>query len=285
MIEGMNHFHACLMLVGLLLFPIAGNAAGPLILIGGGSKPPAILKRFVEFAGGPDAPIVVIPTASGEPDTGEYYVKLFEESTGATRVTPLEIRTRLDAHRPGFVRALQEAGGIFFSGGDQSRITATFLGTPAYRAIRQAHQRGAVIGGTSAGTACMSKSMLNGQGDTGVLKASNIELVPGLGLWPNVILDQHFVARRRQARLLSVVLENPSLLGIGIDEATAAWVKDDGTMGVLGEGWVWIYDARKSHPRNEDGRLAVRDLKVQVLVRGDRFHLTTGEVMVPAEAP
>lgn len=268
----MRFLPLALALAALVLAPAL--RAGDLVLIGGGSKPPAVLRHFVRLAGGPDAPLVILPTASGDPDTGRYYVELFRETTGATAVEVLDIRTPLDARRPAWVRALREARGIFFSGGDQSRITRAFLGSPAHRAIRDALDAGAVVGGTSAGTACMSHGMLTGEGDPDVLRASNIELTPGLGLLPRgVVVDQHFVARRRQNRLLSVVLENPGLLGLGVDEATAIWVRPDGRIRVLGEGWVWVYDARDATPRQVGNSLGVRDLRTHVLLPGEEFPL------------
>lgn len=261
-------------LFALLLAGTSPLSAGHLMLIGGGPKPPEVLRKFVELAGGPRAPLVIVPTASGEPDTGESYIEAFRVHAGASDVTPLEIRTSLDARRPAFVRALRRARGIFFSGGDQSRITRVFLGTPALDAVRQALDAGAVVGGTSAGTACMATRMLTGEGDATVLRAGNVALAPGLGLLPEgVVVDQHFVARRRQNRLLSVVLENPGLLGLGVDEATALWVKPEGTLEVMGEGWVVVYDARQAQVRHQGGRLGVRELRTHVLLPGDRMAL------------
>lgn len=288
----MNRPPTPLPLLLALLLPLSSPTAaearetrsptGPLVLIGGGSKPPAVLRRFVALAGGPGASLVVLPTASGEPDTGSYYQQLFREHTGARNVTVLEVRSPGDASRPEVVASLEEARGIFFSGGDQSRITAAFLGTPALAALRRAHARGAVVGGTSAGTACMSDPMLDGRGDPGVLRPGNIQLVPGLGLWPGVIVDQHFLARRRQGRLLGAVLENPGRLGFGIDEATAVLVRPSGVLEVLGEGWVWVYDARDAVVGQRPGQLGVRDLRVHVLVPGERFDLGEPGRPVPA---
>ncbi len=180
---------------------------------------------------------------------------------------------------------VRSAGGIFFSGGDQRRITEALLGTLVGDAVQQAHHRGAVIGGTSAGTACQSPLMITGDGDFTVITADNVELWEGLGLFPGVIVDQHFVARGRHNRLISVVLEHPELLGVGVDEATAVWVRPNGTFEVLGEGWVVVYDASKSEVVRQDGPegrtdLGVHSLKTHVLLPGDVFDLNRRAVVV-----
>ena len=257
------------------------NTRGHLVLIGGGSKPRMVLRTFVELAGGSDAPIIVIPTASGDPDTGEYYEKLFVDEVGCTHVTALPIKTREDAASPEYVSMIDSAGGVFFSGGDQNKILAALAGTAVGSAISRLYWQGKVIGGTSAGTACQSDPMITGEGDFSVIEADNIELKPGLGFFPEIIIDQHFVARRRQNRLISTVLEHPERLGIGVDEATAVWLKPNLTFQVLGRGWVFVYDAldskvQRSAPRKgeEQGKkLGVTNLKTHILLPGARFSL------------
>ena len=263
----------CLMAVTV----VADDAArGHLVLNGGGSKPRAVMELFVELAGGPEAPIVVFPTASGEPDTGEYYQQLFEDEYGCTEVSVAEVRSSEDAQDTALADRVAAAGGIFFSGGDQRRITRALLGTPVGDAVIDAHRRGAVVGGTSAGTACQSPLMITGDGDFTVITADNVELWEGLGLFPGVIVDQHFVARQRQNRLVSVVLEHPELVGVGVDEATAVWVKPDGTFEVVGEGWVIVYDARNARINTADGpdgrrELGVHRLTTHILLPGETF--------------
>jgi cyanophycinase len=256
---------------------MAGDqAAGHLVLNGGGPKPREVMELFVDLAGGRDASIVVFPTASGEPDTGEYYRELFENEYGCTDVSIAKVRTANDAQDPLIAAKVLASGGIFFSGGDQRRITRALLGTPVGDAVIEAHARGAVVGGTSAGTACQSPLMITGDGDFTVITADNVEVWEGLGLFPGVVVDQHFVARQRQNRLISVVLEHPELLGVGVDEATAVWVRPDGTFKVVGEGWVMVFDAAGadiSHAEGPDGRreLGVRGLTTHVLLPGDTF--------------
>jgi cyanophycinase len=245
---------------------------GHLLLNGGGGEAGDYWPKLFELAGGMDRPIVIVPTASERPEAGPEYVDELV-ALGATNVRSLAIRTRDDAGNPGIVEALASARAIFFTGGDQSRITAAILGTPAERAIRDAYAGGAVLGGSSAGLACMSEKMLTGEGDFKVLTSGNVELKPGLGYVTEAIVDQHFVARQRQNRLISVVLENPWLLGVGVDEKT--------TFEVLGEGWVMVFDARRSvirrHVTGGSSKLAADALVTRILLRGDRFDLKSGE--------
>jgi cyanophycinase len=251
---------------------------GHLILNGGGSKPQAVMEKFVELAGGKNELIVVFPTASSDNSTGRYYRKLFAKEYGCTNVRVAAVKDRRDAQRREFVELVEKAGGIFFSGGDQRRITAAMKDTPLEQAVLRAWERGAVVGGTSAGTACMSPQMITGDGDFTVITAKNVEIWPGLGLLTGAIVDQHFVARSRQNRLIAVVLENPELIGVGIDEATAIWVKPDGSFQVIGEGWVMVFDASRATVRrltteNVGEALGVVDLVTHVLVDGDSFDM------------
>ena len=258
---------------------VSAPHAGHLVLIGGGDKPAEAMRKFVELAGGKDAPIVAIPTASSEADAAEYYEKLFREELGCTDVVSLRIRSRVDASRPDLAALARKARGIFFGGGDQIRITTALLGTPVGDAVAAAFASGAVVGGTSAGTACQSRRMITGEGDFTRVRTRSVELWDGLGLLPpEVVVDQHFLRRQRQNRLLSVVLEDPSLLGVGVDEETAIWVRPDGTFQVLGESGVMVLDAKgaavssRPRPTGQD-LLGVRDLKLHLLLPGDTYDL------------
>jgi cyanophycinase len=256
------------------------SARGSLLLIGGGERPAVALARFVELAGGPDAPILVLPTASELPDIGAVYGRELAEKGGARAVEELPIRSRADASRPELVAKIAAAAGIFFTGGDQSRITTALTGTPAGAAIAAAFRRGAAIGGSSAGTACMSPWMLTGAGDFESVRAGAVELVPGLGLADGTILDQHFLARGRFNRLLAAVLEHPELVGVGVDEATAVWIRPDATFEVLGERQVLVIDARGAGVRRAGGaeraRFGADGVRLHLLVAGDRFDLASG---------
>ena len=257
---------------------------GHLVLIGGGEKPAEAMRKFVELAGGPQAAIVAIPTASTEPDTGSYYVKLFKEKYGCANVSALEIRSKADALRPDYAELAGKAGGIFFGGGDQIRITNALLGTPVGAAIADAFNRGAVIGGTSAGTACQSDPMITGEGNFKVIRAKSVELWEGLGFLRGVVVDQHFIARQRSNRLISVILEHPELLGVGVDEDTALWVRPDGTFQVLGMSCVIVLDAKGTTvtwQAVETGQdlLGVHGMRVHVLLPGETFDLTRRAVI------
>lgn len=267
-----------------------GAPRGHLVLIGGGEKPAGAMRKFVELAGGPSALIVAIPTASKEPDTGSYYVKLFKEEYGCTNVVALEIRSKADAMRPDYAELAGRAGGIFFGGGDQIRITNALLGTPVGAAIADAFARGAVIGGTSAGTACQSNLMITGEGNFKVIRANSVELWEGLGFFQSVIVDQHFIARQRSNRLTSVILEHPELLGVGVDEDTAIWVRPDRTFQVLGRSCVTVLDAKGAAVTRqpvETGQdlLGVHGMRVHVLLPGESFDLAKRSVISGAPAP
>jgi cyanophycinase len=262
---------------------------GHLVLIGGGEKPPEALRKFVELAGGPHALIVAIPTASTEPDTGAYYVKLFREEYGCANVVALEIKRKADAMRADYAELAARAGGVFFGGGDQIRITNALLGTPVGAAIADAFNRGAVIGGTSAGTACQSDPMITGEGDFKVIRANSVELWHGFGFFRGVVVDQHFIARQRSNRLISVILEHPDLLGVGVDEDTAVWVRPDDTFQVMGRSCVMVLDAKGAEVTRKPvdtglDLLGVHGLKVQILLPGETYDLSRRAVITPPAA-
>jgi cyanophycinase-like exopeptidase len=165
-----------LLLVAATLTATQDAPKGNLVLIGGGKRPAAVMSKFVELAGGPSARILVVPTASELPDTVDVYVKELA-ALGATNVAGLPVRGRSDGQRKDLVEEVEKAGGIFFSGGDQRRIVDALRDTPVGRAIEEAWRKGAAIGGTSAGTACMSPLMLTGEGDFKIISSKNVELV------------------------------------------------------------------------------------------------------------
>jgi cyanophycinase len=287
----MNLKRWILVFVAVVASASCGEAAeaGHLILNGGGSKPDVVMEKFVELAGGPSALIVVFPTASSERDTGEYYQELLA-GYGCNNVSVAEVYARADAEDPGLAAVVRSAGGIFFSGGDQRRITEALLGTAVGDAVVDAFNGGAAVGGTSAGTACQSGLMITGDGDFTVITADNVELWDGLGFFEGVIVDQHFVARGRHNRLMSVVLEHPELLGVGVDEGTAVWVRPNGTFEVLGDGWVIVYDAAEAQIRRrpyEHGgeALGVVGLKTHVLLPGDIFNTERRRVEIMRVKP
>jgi cyanophycinase len=276
--------------VVLTLFAASAVAAGKpahghLMLIGGGEKPRAAMMKFIELAGGKDAPIVVIPTASEEPDTIEYYTNLFMKDYGSTDVVVLPIKTPEDANKPELVAASKRARGIFFGGGDQVRIIKALAGTPVLAALREAYRNGAVVGGTSAGLACQSEIMITGEGDFKVIQTRSVEVMEGLGFVRNdVIVDQHFIARQRQNRLISLLLEHPDHLGVGVDEDTAIWVRPDDTFVVIGTGSVMVLDPRgatiqhRAGPKEGKELLGVHGMRLQILLPGEVFDMAKRKV-------
>lgn len=263
-----------------------GQQGGSLILAGGGDRSGA-MRRFVELAGGPGARIAVVPIASAEPDeTGRAHAAELT-SLGARPFVYHIGRTRTSA--PSAARQLDSATGIWFSGGDQARGAAALAGTSVLRGMRRRHREGAVVGGTSAGAALLPDSMITGNqsppGDTTgyygdeypTIARRRIEIAPGLGFLPGVIVDQHFISRERHNRLLSAVLERPSLLGVGIDEGSALEVGPDGRWRVLGESAVLVYDARQARITDPTRPiLGATGVRVHVLPAGGVFDPRTG---------
>lgn len=244
-------FAALLLASGLL----GAQARGTLYIVGGGPQPAALVQEFVDLAGGPGkARIVVFAMASSVGETGG------EEKAVQLRGLGAEARnvwiTRAQAESDSVVRLLDGVTGIWFGGGDQVRLANVLRGTSTERAIRARYAAGAVIGGTSAGAAVMSSVMITGDerhpGGTrpdstlawGTIARDNVATEPGFALIDNVIIDQHFLRRRRHNRLISLVLERAPHLGAGIDESTALVVHPDGTWTVRGASVVVIYDAR-----------------------------------------
>jgi len=221
---------------------------GHLVIIGGHEdrkRDMEILKRFVELAGGADANIVVITAASTIADEmWGIYDDAFG-SLGVERRSHLELTSRQDANSEEFVRQVDEATGIFMTGGDQKRLLALIGGSALDAAMHVALKvRGATIGGTSAGASAMSGHML-AQGRAEILpEKGSVSLGAGLGFLHRVVIDQHFSERQRLSRLLSVVAQNPYLQGIGIDEDTALVVDIGEGIEVLGQGAVTIVDGR-----------------------------------------
>jgi len=215
------------------------------MLIGGAEdklKDRVILQRFLEFAGGPDGHIVVISTASslGEEAT-EFYRMLFEQM-GASRISGLRPVTRDEGNDPQTASALEDATGVFLTGGNQLRLSSVVGGTHLGAALIAAHERGAVVAGTSAGASAASTHMMAFGTSGATPKHRMAQMSAGLGLIRGVVVDQHFEQRTRLGRLLAVVAQSPSLIGLGLDEDTAAIVYADDTLEVIGRGAVTIVD-------------------------------------------
>lgn len=261
--------------LGVLLNAGIAAASGHLLLNGGGGESDSYWQKWFELAGGKDAPIVVLPTASERPEAGSEYEDELRQKFGATNVRWLPLRAREDASKPEIVAAIAAARAVFFTGGDQSRITAAILGTPSFHAVKSVFERGGLLGGSSAGLACMSQVMITGEGDFTVIRKGAVETKPGLGFVTNAIVDQHFVARQRLNRLLSASFEH-GLPGIGVDEQTAIWIAPDGWIEVSGERSVVVVDPRGAAVRSlaeEKPRFGAQGVRLDVYLPGERFRL------------
>ena len=249
-----------------------GPRAGSLVIVGGAMRDPTILARFLELAGGPDAPIVVVPTAGDAADYDQYWSGLrpFREN-GARNLTLLHTRDRARADSEAFVKPIAAARGVFFTGGRQWRLADAYLNTRTQRELQQLLDRGGVIGGSSAGATILGSFLV--RGDTKGNELMIGDHITGFGFLKNAAIDQHLLRRNRQFDLIEVIEKHPTLLGIGIDENTAVVVEGD-RLDVIGQGYVAIYDAKNIIP--PAGRF-------YLLAPGDRFDLVKREASRASE--
>jgi len=224
-------------------------AEGSVIIIGGAEdkvRDRVILNRFASLAGGRDATVAVISTASSlGAEAGERYRQVFGD-LGIERVRPLHAITRPQANDESAARVVKDATGIFLTGGNQLRLSSTIGGTRLADAILERFRHGAVIAGTSAGASAMSSHMIAFGASGATPKHRMAQIAAGLGVLPGVIVDQHFQQRNRLGRLLSLIAQNPSLLGLGVDEDTAGVVGPDHIMEVIGRGSITVVDGAGS---------------------------------------
>jgi N-acyl-D-amino-acid deacylase len=279
----------------------AAAAAGPppkghLLIVGGGPISDALEQRFVELAGGPGrARIVVLPMASSSKDAGVEMAADFRK-LGAQAERLVVKREAADLDET--VARFDGATGIWFGGGDQSLLTAAIGGTRVERKIHALYEEGAVIGGTSAGAAVMSTPMITGDerriggkrppsdkksplSEFMTIDRDDVVTRDGFALLPGAIVDQHFVRRRRHNRLMSVVLEHPDLVGIGLDESTALEVSPGAPWRIVGESVAVVYDARKARITPSGGTLGAADVRLQILPAGATYDLATGSAELP----
>ena len=249
-----------------------GPARGALVIVGGGMRDEAIVERFLELAGGRDAPIVVIPTAGGGDDYDQYWsgLRSFKEA-GATKLTVVHTNDRQQADSEAFVRPIREARGVWFGGGRQWRLADSYLNTRTHRELEALLERGGVIGGSSAGATIQGSYLARGDTKNNTTMMGDHEA--GLGFIKNVAIDQHLLRRNRQFDLLEVIEAHPDLLGIGIDEDTAIVVQGD-RFEVIGNGYVAIYDAQRT--LDSGGRF-------YFLAPGDRYDLKAREATRPIQ--
>jgi cyanophycinase len=240
-----------------------------------------ILTDFVTASGGADARIAVIPTASS---IGEEVVAVYDavfRSLGAAEVVPVRPESREQAQDPALVRHLRDATGIFMTGGNQLKLSSVISGTPVADAIVEAHRRGTVVAGTSAGASIQSSHMVAFGGPGATPKQRMTQVAAGLGLLESAVIDQHFDQRNRYGRLLMIVSQSPQLLGIGVDEDTSAVVtEEDGhrLLRVVGKGAVTIFDPARMTTNAYEARgsrpLLASGVVLHVLPAGSTFDLT-----------
>ena len=272
--------------------PAPVRPKGRLFIVGGGDRDAPLMMRYVELAKahGP-AKIAIFTMASSVPlETGPELVAEFK-GYGVADVAYYHL-TREEAMDPASLKILDGVTAIWFSGGDQAKQTAVLLDTPLHKRMLELYAEGCLVGGTSAGAAVMSEFMITGnekrtqneEGTWEVIWADDVLHSRGFGFVKDAVIDQHFITRRRHNRLIAVVLQYPSLVGIGIEEATAVLVRPDGKYEVLGEGQVIVYDARRATvARSPDGHLGGHDLKMHVLLPGDVYDLATGRAEGPSK--
>ena len=268
---------------------------GALVIVGGGPRPPEIRQRFVDLAGGAGkANIVVFAMASEECKAGG------DDEAAALRTLGAEsdsrCLTRAEADADSNVARVAKATGIWFGGGDQSRLTGVLKGTRVEAAMHERFAAGAVIGGTSAGAAVMSSVMITGDerhrgGDRLPSDSSdafltiardNVITAPGFGFITSAVVDQHFFRRKRHNRLVSVVLEHPELIGVGIDESTALVVDSVGKWTVIGASAAIVYDARHATITPAGAKiLGATGLTVHVLPSGSRYDPSAAHPSLP----
>jgi cyanophycinase len=259
-----------------------GKQRGWMIPIGGAEEKDGstqILSRFIELAGGDDADIVVIPTASMLRNTGTRYERLFSD-LGASRVSSLDFDTRRDAEEAGRLERLSQASGVFFTGGNQLRLSTLVGGTAVAKSVRQLNAAGIPVAGTSAGAAFMCEHMIAFGDDGSTPIAGSVRLAPGLGLTNRIIIDQHFRQRDRLGRLLTALAYNPFAVGIGLDEDTAAFIAPDNTVHVEGSGGITVVDAAdvqfsSMDSVNEGRTVCLVGVKLHILTQGATFNLHT----------
>ena len=259
-----------------------GVQRGYIIPIGGAEEKehdPRILKRFVALCGGAQADIVVIPTASRLRDTGSRYETIFTE-LGAGRVTAIDFDTRRDCFERNRLTRMEAATGIFFTGGNQLRLTTILGGTPVAKLVRSLNARGVHTAGTSAGASFLSEHMIAFGQEGAVPTLGCVSLAPGLGLTNRFIIDQHFRQRDRLGRLLSALAFNPFSVGLGLDEDTAAFIGPDNLLEVEGGGGITVVDAANIEysgidEANAGQPICLLGLTVHILVAGASFNLRT----------
>ncbi|MBD1829782.1 cyanophycinase [Microcoleus vaginatus GB1-A2] len=264
---------------------------GKLLIIGGAEDKEGdckILREFLRCAGGTKARLVIMTAATSLPgEVGDNYIRVFER-LGAEDVRVVDTQTPEDASNSDYLEAIEQATGIFFTGGDQARIISCLKDTKLDAAMHKRFSEGIIIGGTSAGAAMMPDMMIiEGDSETNP-RVDVVAMGPGMGFLPGVVIDQHFAQRGRLGRLVTALLLQPAVLGFGIDENTAILVSGD-ELEVIGESAVTVIDESEKLHDNIEGRLkdeglAICGAKLHILPHGYRFNLKTRQPVYDSAA-
>jgi cyanophycinase len=255
---------------------------GSLLIIGGheDKEDDKTILRMLAKKVGKAGKIVVATVASGQPEESfNDYQRLFR-GLGIRHVHHLNVESREEAMGETRRNILNDADAVFFTGGDQLKITSQLGDTPIYTRVQELYNAGGIIAGTSAGASVMTETMMvSGEGDESHRIGSMLKLAPGFGFLPGVIVDQHFAQRGRIGRLLGAIAQNPRILGLGLDEDAAILVHR-GRFRVLGSGAVYVVDGSKVTFTNiteaePDLPLCIYGIKLHVLNQSDRFDLKT----------
>lgn len=256
------------------------QSKGKLVIIGGGSRPSAMIDRIIQESGIDKTGYgIILPMSSAEPDSAIYYSgKQFIEK-GLKNVFGLDF-VKDEVLNPSKIDSIRNAKMIYISGGDQNRFMDIVAGTAIEKAIHESYANGSLIAGTSAGAAVMSKMMITGSelkhpdyaSTFRNIDADNIEIKTGLGFLTHVIIDQHFVKRSRYNRLISAVIEHPEMLGIGIDEATAILVRGN-TAEIIGDSQVIVLKNPKESKNVHGDKLGAHGLQLNIYLPGEKFTL------------
>lgn len=259
--------------------------AGPIMAIGGAEDKlddKLILATFVQLAGGQSAKIAIVPTASSIESAGERYKALFL-GLGAEKAEVIYIADRGDADGDAPLELLEGATGIFLTGGNQMKLAALVNGTRVAALVRERNAAGAIVAGTSAGASILSSHMVAYGASGSVPRMRMAQMVAGFGLVPDVIVDQHFRQRDRIGRLLALVASSPSLLGIGVDEDTAALFDPSGAVEVLGRNSITIVDGSRMYSDvfrvKGHGAITVSNAILHILTPGHRFDMKTRQLL------
>lgn len=261
---------------------------GRLIIIGGAEEKSyrgVVLQKVVELSGGEDANIVVVTVATQNPkEQGDRYVNIFK-GMHVENVNLVHIESRKDANSIENIKVLEKASCIFFTGGDQLRITSLMGGTESEMLIRRKYKTGTIVAGTSAGASAMSETMITSGNDDDSPKKCTLKMAPGLGLLKGTIIDQHFAQRGRIGRLLLAIAQNPHMLGVGIDEDTGIVVMPDAIFQVIGSNAVTILDGINCTMTNvseldPNQVLAMTDVLMHVLPVGYKYDLNARKPVV-----